>query len=408
MKAQSLRRVLGVQWALFGGALLLGLVGMAAVALYVLEDSFIDARLLAADRALAGERAPLQQVRLQRLADFPPPMRERVAALTPGAVREFRLDAERYVHLRVLTPDVQGPRFLVYDAQAELRVSEGLGRAAPMLALLLGLLLLLAAWLAHRFVGRIEGAATGLLGALEHEPTAAALRKAAEAQPVGEFQRIGHALADSLDARLQALVREEETLRFLAHELRTPLQSARLAMESLAGRIDPIAEARLRRALQRLERSSEAVLWLGESTPVAEPQPIAPILRSLAVEFAPLAARRGQTIRIEAHGDPSWPLPTAAVEAVLVNLLVNAIQHGAPGAIVITTATERIEIRNATDGDATQPGFGLGLELARRLLGRVAWTLEASFDPARAELILRPLPCREPGVAAIMHSRPTD
>jgi signal transduction histidine kinase len=150
------------------------------------------------------------------------------------------------------------------------------------------------------------------------------------------------------------------------------------------------------------------VLWLGESTPVAEPQPIAPILRSLAVEFAPLAARRGQTIRIEAHGDPSWPLPTAAVEAVLVNLLVNAIQHGAPGAIVITTATERIEIRNATDGDATQPGFGLGLELARRLLGRVAWTLEASFDPARAELILRPLPCREPGVAAIMHSRPTD
>jgi signal transduction histidine kinase len=389
MKAQSLRRVLGVQWALFGGALLLGLFALSAVALYVLEDSFIDARLLAAERALAGEREPLVEVRVQRLADFPPPMREGLAALTPGAMREFRLDAERYVHLRALAPDAQGPRFLVFDAQDELRVSAALWQAAPMLALLLGLLLLLAAWLAHRFVGRIEGATTGLLDALGNEPTAAALRAAAEAQPVGEFQRFGHALADSLDARLQALTREEETLRFLAHELRTPLQSARLAVESLAGHIDPIAEARLRRALQRLARSSEAVLWLGESTPVAEPQPIAPILRTLAEEFAPLAAQRGQTICIEADADPSWALPTAAIEAVLVNLLVNAIQHGAPGAIEIKTTPERIAIRNATDGDATQPGFGLGLELARRLLARMDWTLEASFDRARAELVLR-------------------
>jgi len=390
MKAHSLRRVLGVQWALFGSALLLGVFALSAVALYVLEDSFIDARLLAAERALDGEQGPLQQVRVQRLPDFPPPMRERLAALAPGAMREFRLDAERYVHLRALAPDAQGPRFLVFDAQDELRVSEGLWRAAPMLALLLGLLLLLAAWLARRFVGRIDGAAAGLLDALEREPTAAALREAAEAQPVGEFQRFGHALADSLDARLQALTREEETLRFLAHELRTPLQSARLAVESLAGRIDPVAEARLRRALQRLARSSAAVLWLGESTPVAEPLPIAPILRTLADEFAPLAAQRGQTICIDAPSDPSWALPTAAIEAVLVNLLVNAIQHGAPGAIVITTAAESIEIRNATDEDATQPGFGLGLELARRLLARTEWTLEARFDHARAELILCP------------------
>jgi signal transduction histidine kinase len=392
MKAHSLRRVLGVQWALFGGALLLGLFALAAVALYVLEDSFIDARLLAAEHAMAGEREPLPQVRLQRLADFPPPMRERLAALTPGALREFPLDAERYVHLRALAPDAQGPRFLVFDAQDELRVSEGLWRAAPVLAVLLALLLLHAAWLARRFVGRIEGAAAGLLDALEREPTAAALRAAAEAQPVVEFQRFGHALADSLDARLQALTREEETLGYLAHELRTPLQSARLAVEALAGRIDPIAEARLRRALQRLERASAAVLWLGESTPVTEAQPIAPILRSLVEEFAPLAARRGQTICIEARADSSWALPPAATEAVLGNLLINAIQHGAPGAIAITMAAERIEIRNATGEDETQSGFGLGLELARRLLARTEWTLEARFDRARAELILCPAP----------------
>jgi len=392
MRTRSLKRVLGVQWALFGGTLLLGLFALAAVALYVLEDSFIDARLLAAERALAGEREPLPQVRLQRLSDLPPPTRERLAALTPGALREFRLDAERYVHLRALTPDAQGPRFLVFDAQDELRVSEALWRTAPVLALLLGLLLLHAAWLARRFVGRIEGAAAGLLDALDREPAAASLRAAAEAQPVGEFQRFGHALADSLDARLQALTREEETLRFLAHELRTPLQSARLAVEALAGRIDPVAEARLRRALQRLARASAAVLWLGESAPVTKPEPIAPILRALAEEFTPLAARRGQTLCIAAHADPSWALPPAAIEAVLGNLLINAIQHGAPGDIAIRVAAERIEIVNVTGDDEAQPGFGLGLELARRLLARMEWTLEARFGDAHAVLILCPAP----------------
>jgi hypothetical protein len=56
MKPRSLKRVLGVQWALFGGTLLLGLCTLAAVALYVLEDSFIDARLIGR-RARAGWRA---------------------------------------------------------------------------------------------------------------------------------------------------------------------------------------------------------------------------------------------------------------------------------------------------------------------------------------------------------------
>lgn len=391
MRPRSLKRVLGVQWALFGGALLLGMCTLAVVALYVLEDSFIDARLLAAERALAGEREPLPQVELKRLDAFPPHMQVQLAGLRPGALREFRLDDARYVHLRALASDAQGPRFLVFEAQDELRVSESLLRAAPLLALLLVLLLLHAAWLARRFVGRIEGAATGLLEALEREPSAESLRAAADAQPVGEFQRFGHALADSLDARLQALTREEETLRFLAHELRTPLQSGRLAVEALAGRIDAVAEARLRRALQRLERASAAVLWLGESTPVSEAFDVRPILSTLVEEFAPLAARRGQRIEVGGDAGVRWALPPAGIEAVLANLLINAIQHGAPGAIELTLGAGRIELRNATGDGESHSGFGLGLELARRLLAKIDWMLEARIDRAGAEFILRPV-----------------
>jgi signal transduction histidine kinase len=375
MKQRSLKRVLGVQWALFGGVLLLGLCTLAAVALYVLEDSFIDARLLAAERALAGERQPLPQVELRRLGDFPERMHERLAVLAPGALREFRLADAHYVHLRALAPDAQGPRFLVFDAQDELRVSEGLWRAAPVLLALLLVLLLHALWLAHRFVSRIERAAAGLLDSLEREPSAASLRAASDAQPVAEFQRFGHALADSLAGRLAALRREEDTLRFLAHELRTPLQSARLALESMSAQVEGPAEARLRRALQRLERASAAVLWLGESTPDVTPMAIEDCARTLVDEFAPLAQRRAQTLRITVTESPQWPLPAAAAEAVLGNLLMNAIQHGAAGEIRFALSADSLEIRNACEAGSAQPGFGLGLELAKRLLAPIGWGL---------------------------------
>lgn len=377
MRQHSLKRVLSWQWAVCVGALLFGVFTVSAVALFVLEDSFIDARLLAAERTLSGERQPMPRVEPKRLADFPPQMQAQLSNLQPGALREFRLDEARYLHLRALAPDAEGPRFLVFDAQDELRVRDGLLRAAPVLTLLVAVLLVLAAWLAHRFVRRIERAAGGLLRALEHEPSADALRAAANAQPVAEFQRFGQALADSLEARLAALQREEDTLRFLAHELRTPLQSARLAYAALAdGAPAPAAEARLGRALQRLERASAAVLWLGESAPLAHTLQIAPILRALAEELAPLAERRGQHFQIEQNAGLGWALPPEAAEAVLGNLLINAIQHGAPGAIRIVQDDGVIAVHNACGSGDPQPGFGLGLELARRLLGRIGWHLQ--------------------------------
>lgn len=377
MRQHSLKRVLSWQWAVCIGALLLGVFTVSAVALFVLEDSFIDARLLAAERTLSGERQPLPWVELKRLADFPPRVQAQLSGLQPGALREFRLDEARYLHLRALAPDAEGPRFLVFEAQDELRVRDGLLRAAPVLTLLVVVVLALAAWLAHRFVRRIERAAGGLLRALEHEPRADALRAAANAQPVAEFQRFGHALADSLEARLAALQQEGDTLRFLAHELRTPLQSARLAYAGLVdGASLPAAEARLGRALQRLERASAAVLWLGESTPLADTLQIGPILHALAEEFAPLAECRGQHFQIEHTADLGWALPPEVVEAVLGNLLINAIRHGAPGVIRVAQGDGVLAFHNAYGSGDPQPGFGLGLELARRLLARIGWRLQ--------------------------------
>lgn len=374
---RSLRRALTLQWVLFGGLLFAGFCAIGVLALYMLEDSFIDANLVraAADEATAADAGANPRPEVWRLADFPESRRPALAALRPGALREFALDEVRYVHLRALEPDGEGPRFLVVEAQHEMRVNVALAHSAPWLAGLLAALLAASAWLARRFVARIERSVRALEEAIGPETRPATLRTAAERQPIAEFRRFGHALADALDDRLSALQREEETIRFLAHELRTPLQGARLASAALPG--DSPAHRRLARAIARLDRASAAVLWLGEGTPEVAPVTVAPLALELVEELEPLAQQRRQAIEATVVAPLAWPLPAAAVEAVFGNLLLNAIQHGAPGPVTVEIRAREVVVTNRCGPEPTSRGHGVGLELSRRLLARIGWGLDA-------------------------------
>ncbi len=384
MKPTSLRRLLMLQWTGFTLSLLLGFGTIAVVALYVLEDSFIDRRLIDAEQALHRSALPQPPVQLLRGEQLPPDQRASLSALAPGALREFRLADGRYLHVRVLPADARGLRVLAIDAQDELRVGDALRDSAPMLAFLLALVVLLAIGLARRFVRRVEASLAGLLPVLDADDDASRLRSAAARQPVEEFQRFGNALADALDARLDALNREADTLRFLAHELRTPLQGARLAFSRLnpaAG--SEAAHARLQRCLQRLERASAAVLWLGEQAPEVAPNDVVAPALQLVDDLQPLATQRGQQIDCDIDAALRWALPTPAIEAVIGNLLLNGIQHGAPGTIHLQIDARSLRIDNRCDALEPSSGFGLGLELSRRLLARSGWTLRGAVEGDR-------------------------
>lgn len=380
MKPRSLRRALALPWMTFAATLMLGIGLVAALALYILEDSFIDERLIQAEARLASGSASPQSdaVTLHAWTEVPPDLQAHLVNLPVGAMRELRLADGRYVHVRVIAPDAAGPRILLLDAGDVLRVSVALWRIAPWASVLLALVLLAAAALAQRSARRIERAASGLLAAVDSGADTGALRHAAQAQPVGEFHRLGLALADALDARLATLAREEETLRFLAHELRTPLHSARLAVAVVLTELrGSEALLRLQRALQRLERANAAVLWLGEQVPDGETSSPAQALTRLAEELAPLARQREQRFRLDLGSDATWTLPAAAAEAIAGNLLLNAIQHGGPGEIRVELDSSGLSISNgAGSGTPDAGGFGLGLVLSRRLLERIGWTLE--------------------------------
>lgn len=392
MKARSLRRTLVLHWAMFAAVLVLGLGLVAALALYILEDSFIDERLLQAEARLLGAAAPVPsgEVELHRLSDLPDGLQARLSGLPVGAMRELRLDDGRYVHLRVVAPDAIGSRVLLLDASKAMRVSDGLWRAMPWASVLLVLVLLVAASLARASARRIERAAERLLSAVDAGPGGGALRAAAGAQPIEEFRRLGLALADALEVRLATLEREEETLRFLAHELRTPLQSARLAFASAPDELPGMAAGgRLDRALSRLARASAAVLWLGEKVPCGDSCSAMKAMAELAEELAPLARQRGQTFELRPGTDHAWGLPPAAAEAIAGNLLLNAIQHGGAGKIGVASSVHGIVIDNAMSAELQDAGgFGLGFVLSQRLLERIGWRIarDAEHDRVRVRL----------------------
>lgn len=392
----SLADRLARQWVLFALGLCAVLLAGSVLLLYVLEDSFIDRRLHEQARLLDASQhtvPPSASFTVYRAEALPAELRARVAALRSGRIVEFRRGDGRYVHVRRGDLASGAPYWLVYDVSDQLDVNAGLRLLAPWV---LGLCLIVAllAWaLARLFVRRSLRRVGVLLGELKGVDDPDALRRRAATEGVEELRQLSLLLADAWDARLVALRTERETLAFLAHELRTPLQSLKNGLALLGDRAaEDAVLARLQRAAGRLQRASASVLWLG-SEAAPSTQRCVPLqhVQRLCDELQPLAAQRGQHIELDAHAEATWPGPGEALEAGLGNLLLNAIQHGARGRIHLRVDEAAIDLRNPLPDEAPPQGFGLGLELASRLCRRCGWQLDIARGEGEIHHRLRPL-----------------
>lgn len=390
---RRLRRVLAGQWVAFTLLLFAGFAAMALLLLFLLEDSFIDQRLRSVAAGLPGVDVPAADLpgrfAVHPVATAPDELRKRMRGARTGAIREFRGDDGRYLHVLATRARDGSDVLLAYDVSDQLRVNAALRRAWPWL-LLMAAALALGAWaLATAFAARVAQQAGTLLAQVAGTPDPVRLRELADAAPIHEFSELARLQAHAWDARLAVLQAERETLAFLGHELRTPLQSARTSLALLQD--DPAnaaAWSRLRRAVDRLARASNGVLWLASDAAAAQVAScqVRPLADALAAELAPMAAARGQDICI--RGIARWPLPEEVAETVLANLLLNAIQHGGAGRIDIAIADAGLELANPVDDNAAGSGFGIGLQVVRRLLGRFGWTVRRDDGATRVSVVV--------------------
>lgn len=386
MRRHSLRQALARQWMAFAALLSLACAAIALLLLFVLEDSFIDRRVQAAATRVADPAAapgPLPAgFQVLSWDALPQDLHSRLADRKVGAIAEFRRADGRYVHA-LSARTAAGRRFvLVYDVTDELTVSRGLsGGLAYGLALLS--LSLLCAWaLARAFVARASRRARELLRQVLASPDPQDLEALAAREPVREFGELLRLHADAWRSQRAAVERERETLAFLAHELRTPLQSARTSLALLEeAPAHPQALARLHRALGRLTRASNAILWLGsDAVPARERIHAATRLAALVEDLRPLAAARGQSIELRVPSSLYWEAPWEVVETLLANLLLNAVQHGGEGVVALEADEEGMVLRNPPPM-AGSPGFGLGLRIVERLAARIGWQVAFAQRP---------------------------
>ncbi|MFC5749858.1 ATP-binding protein [Actinomadura rugatobispora] len=214
-------------------------------------------------------------------------------------------------------------------------------------------------------------------------------------------------------------------LNAVSHDLRTPLASAKAAVDSLRSPdVDWSAEdqdelvATAAESLERLDRLVANLLDMSR----LQAGSLGVTRRPLAAEdIVPRAAGDATGVRIRVpDGLPELLADPALLERVLANLIGNAVRYSPPGEPVLVTASAhagRLELRVIDRGPGIPPadrdrvfepfqrlgdrdnhtGVGLGLALSRGLTEAMDGTIDIEETPGGGLTMVVTLPAAEPG-----------
>lgn len=241
--------------------------------------------------------------------------------------------------------------------------------------------LVLASLLAKRFIRRLEQQFKLLLITIEQNESSDSLTQLSHEQPIEELAQFAQLFTQVWQQKIEILAREKQSLEYLSHELRTPIQSSLATLELIALKNeDNKAVERLSRALNRMTRLSNAILFLMESENTLPTYQVdaTVICRQLIKELTPLATLKEQSILFhnsEENKKVDIVATKEVIETILSILLTNAVQHSDNTPIIISTNHHAISIKNKKNESnkpqhAMYQGFGIGLVIAKRLCNK--------------------------------------
>jgi signal transduction histidine kinase len=215
--------------------------------------------------------------------------------------------------------------------------------------------------------------------------------------------------------------RTAEHYAFVAHELRSPLQAASVAIESVASRPGLDADERdlrvLRRSIERMQslidhelevvRSASGVGLLRETTTLAD------LLEQAEEDGAALAEVKGITLSRSVERDGELSLDLRLVRSALANVVGNAIKYSCTGGTVelrgrVEGGAATIEVEDSCGGlppdvaarafapfvrlDHAESGFGLGLAIAKQATDAHGGTIRVQDIPGKGCVSVLHLP----------------
>ena len=216
-------------------------------------------------------------------------------------------------------------------------------------------------------------------------------------------------LAEALDAYqlkiIAMLKREQEFTANVSHELRTPLTMICTSCDLLVtepGLSEKGCEriGYIRQAVEHMRGQVEGLLFMAREQ---DPTDIEQVSLSECVHdmVSPLRSeieRKGLALHIDIAPTAILNASRNALHLVLVNLIRNAVRYTEHGYIRVAFDGERVIVSDSGIGIApervsrifdrnyrvadTQEGFGIGLDIVRRICEQLGWLIEVSSQPA--------------------------
>ncbi len=227
-------------------------------------------------------------------------------------------------------------------------------------------------------------------------------------------------------ASKQAVALRDEFLSVASHELRTPVTSAQIAVQSALTVGDDAPASFLRQALTSAERQTRRLgrlvdalldvsrIQAGRLELQKEPLDLAAIAREAVALLTDDARRAGCELRVEADDGLVGRWDRARIEQLVTNLLSNAIKYGAGAPIIVAARRHgehaRLMVRDSGIGIAAEErgriferferavsskhygGLGLGLYIVRRIVDAHEGDVTVEGAPGRGSEFIVDLP----------------
>jgi signal transduction histidine kinase len=216
-------------------------------------------------------------------------------------------------------------------------------------------------------------------------------------------------LAEALDTYqikiIAMLKREQEFTANVSHELRTPLTMIRTSCDLLAtepGLSEKACEriGYISQAVEHMREQTEGLLFLAREQ---EPTDIEQIglfecVHDIVSPLRSEIARKGLGLHIDIEPTATLRASRNGLHLVLVNLIRNAVRYTEHGHIRVAFDAGRLIVSDSGIGIAsdqlsrifersfrvadTQEGFGIGLDIVRRICEQLGWLVEVSSTQA--------------------------
>ncbi|WP_437637356.1 sensor histidine kinase [Sorangium sp. So ce854] len=225
----------------------------------------------------------------------------------------------------------------------------------------------------------------------------------------------------------------EDFLSVASHELKTPVTSLRLGLQSLLRRTDVAPEEHLTRALHRMDRQVQRLVRLiddlldvsqlhtGRIELHVEPVDLAEAVEDVVERLGARIAQSGSTVSVRAEPLVVGSWDRSRLEQVISNLLDNALKFGAGAPIEVSVArrdaTAELVVQDHGIGIPAERlphvferferavssrhfgGLGLGLHVVKSIVEALGGAVRADSRPGEGTRITVELPCDLPAAS---------